>query len=107
MQLKTAASRRTLLALGVGAALCTPSIASAQVANWPSRSARIIAAFPAGSGTDSLARCYGERLSRIFGQNFVIENIGGANGAIGARAKGAGDGRFNPAPFLPMLPIRI
>ena len=86
MQDKTNATRRSLLALGAGAALFSPSILRAQEANWPNRPVRIIAAFPAGSGTDSLARFYGERLGRIFGQNFVIENIGGANGAIGARA---------------------
>ena len=86
MQDKTTATRRSLLAFGAGAALFSPSIARAQEANWPNRPVRIIAAFPAGSGTDSLARFYGERLGRIFGQNFVIENIGGANGAIGARA---------------------
>jgi tripartite-type tricarboxylate transporter receptor subunit TctC len=86
MQHKTTATRRSLLALGAGAALLSPAIARGQEANWPSRPVRIIAAFPAGSGTYSLARFYGERLGRIFGQNFVIENIGGANGAIGARA---------------------
>jgi len=86
MQSKATATRRSLLALGAGAIFSTPFIARAQEATWPSRPVRIIAAFPAGSGTDSLARFYGERLGRIFGQNFVIENIGGANGAIGARA---------------------
>ena len=84
MQDKTTATRRSLLALGAGAALFSPAIARGQEANWPSRPVRIIAAFPAGSGTDSLARFYGERLGRIFGQTFVIENIGGANGAIGS-----------------------
>ena len=86
MQHKTNATRRSLLALGAGAALLSPAIARGQEANWPNRPVRIIAAFPAGSGTDSLARFYGERLARVFGQNFLIENIGGANGALGARA---------------------
>ena len=86
MKSKTTLSRRSLLALGAGIAAYTPSATRAQEANWPNRQVRIIAAFPAGSGTDSLARFYGERLGRIFGQNFIIENIGGANGAIGARA---------------------
>jgi tripartite-type tricarboxylate transporter receptor subunit TctC len=86
MKPKATATRRSLITLGAGAALFAPSILSAQEANWPNRPVRIIAAFPAGSGTDSLARFYGERLGRIFGQNFVIENITGANGAIAARA---------------------
>ena len=83
---KTTLRRRSVLALAAGAALATSGIAGAQEANWPNRPVRIIAAFPAGSGTDSLARFYGERLGRVFGQNFVIENIVGANGAIAARA---------------------
>jgi tripartite-type tricarboxylate transporter receptor subunit TctC len=86
MTRKTTLPRRSLLALAAGATLSAPCIVRAQEANWPNRPMRIIVAFPAGSGTDSLARFYGERLGRIFGQNFVIENIGGANGAIGARA---------------------
>jgi tripartite-type tricarboxylate transporter receptor subunit TctC len=86
MQHKTTATRRSLLTLAAGTALFSPHITRAQEANWPNRPVRIIAAFPAGSGTDSLARFYGERLARVFGQNFIIENIGGANGALGARA---------------------
>jgi tripartite-type tricarboxylate transporter receptor subunit TctC len=78
--------RRSLLALAAGATLSAPCIVRAQEANWPNRPMRIIVAFPAGSGTDSLARFYGERLARVFGQNVIIENIAGANGAIAARA---------------------
>ncbi|MFN9092552.1 MAG: Bug family tripartite tricarboxylate transporter substrate binding protein, partial [Alphaproteobacteria bacterium] len=86
MQSKATPTRRSLLALGVGTALLSPNALGAQEANWPNRPVRIIAAFPAGSGTDSLARFYGESLGRIFGQNFIIENVAGANGALGARA---------------------
>ena len=86
MQQNHLLSRRSLLAFGAGVTALAPGITHAQEANWPNRPVRIIAAFPAGSGTDSLARFYGERLARVFGQNFIIENIGGANGALGARA---------------------
>lgn len=86
MTRKTTLPRRSLLALAAGATLSAPCIVRAQEANWPNRPMRIIVAFPAGSGTDSLARFYGERLARVFGQNVIIENIAGANGAIAARA---------------------
>jgi tripartite-type tricarboxylate transporter receptor subunit TctC len=86
MQKEITASRRSLLAFGAGITVLAPKITGAQEANWPNRTVRIIAAFPAGSGTDSLARFYGERLGRVLGQNFIIENIAGANGALGARA---------------------
>ena len=78
--------RRGLALLGGALGLGASPIANAQEAAWPSRPLRAIVAFPPGSGTDSLARFYGERLGRVFGQNVVIENIGGANGAIAARA---------------------
>ncbi len=78
--------RRRFMLGGGALAMGVPSIATAQEAPWPSRPFRVIVAFPPGSGTDSLARFYGERLGRVFGQNMVIENIGGANGAIAARA---------------------
>jgi tripartite-type tricarboxylate transporter receptor subunit TctC len=74
-------SRRALLA----APLLLPGLARAQE-GWPTRPVRIIVPFPAGSGTDTLARFYAERLSRTLGQPVPVENMGGANGAIGARA---------------------
>lgn len=60
--------------------------AAAQEAAWPGRPLRAIVAFPAGSGTDTLARFYAERLGRALGQPVMVENLGGANGAIAARA---------------------
>jgi tripartite-type tricarboxylate transporter receptor subunit TctC len=59
---------------------------AAEEATWPSRPFRAIVAFPAGSGTDTLARFYAERLGRALGQPVTVENIGGANGAINTRA---------------------
>ncbi len=73
--------RRALLATP----LALPSLARTQEA-WPTRPVRILVAFPAGSGTDTLARFYAERLSRALGQPVPVENMGGANGAIAARA---------------------
>ena len=66
--------------------LATPRPARAQEAAWPSRPVRALVAFPAGSGTDTLARYYAERLSRALGQPVPVENMGGANGLIAARA---------------------
>jgi tripartite-type tricarboxylate transporter receptor subunit TctC len=67
-------------------ALAAAGIARAQDAAWPARPVRLLVAFPAGSGTDSLARFYAERLTRALGQPCPVENMGGANGAIAARA---------------------
>ncbi len=83
----TLTRRRCLSTLG---ALTLPLVASpgasAQEAAWPTRPVRILVAFPAGSGTDTLARFYAERLARSLGQPFPVENMGGANGVIATRA---------------------
>ena len=68
------------------AALSAPGLATAQEAAWPNRPLRIIVSFPAGSGTDILARYYAERLGRTLGQAVLVENISGGNGVIATRA---------------------
>jgi tripartite-type tricarboxylate transporter receptor subunit TctC len=71
-----------------------PSHGQAPAASWPSRPVRVIVPFPPGGPTDNLARPVLQRLSETLGQNFVIENRGGAGGNIGADAvaKAAPDG---------------
>ena len=88
--------RRTFLKLvgGAGAGLSlSPAVVGAQ-APWPSRPVKVIVPFGAGGGTDNLARYWGEMLGKAFGQQFVIENRGGASGMIGteATAKAEPDG---------------
>ena len=74
------------------AALCAASTAFAQ--NYPNKIVRIIVPFPAGGPTDVMARFIGQKLSERLGQQFIIENHGGAGGNIGmgAAAKAPGDG---------------
>lgn len=61
---------------------------------FPPSTVTIVVPFPPGGGTDGLARAFGAELSRLWGQPVVIENIGGANSAIGAAkvARAAPDG---------------
>jgi tripartite-type tricarboxylate transporter receptor subunit TctC len=61
---------------------------------WPARPARIVVPFPAGGPTDVAARVLAERLSKVYGQQFFVENRPGAGGNIGAEsvAKSAPDG---------------
>lgn len=88
-------TRRTILAAtaGASAALAFGGEAAAQ-ASWPARPVRLIVPFPPGGSNDVLARALAERLSPRLGQPVVIENRGGAGGAIGADAvaKSAPDG---------------
>ena len=48
----------------------------------------------AGGPTDTVARLIAESMSRTLGQQFLVENVGGAGGTIGVGrvAKAAGDG---------------
>jgi len=78
--------RRSLL-MGTGASVAAVALpASAQQPAWPTRAVRVIVPFPAGAGTDVLARAYSQRLSEIWGQPVVIENRAGAGGIIGTEA---------------------
>lgn len=63
-------------------------------ATWPSKPIRMVVPYPAGGGTDYLARMVGERLSKSLGQAVVVDNKSGAAGAIGVAevAKAAPDG---------------
>src|SRR5712691_7944936 len=53
---------------------------------WPRRFVRLVVPFPAGGGTDAVARLVANRLSEVWGQQMVIENKGGAGSNIGAEA---------------------
>jgi tripartite-type tricarboxylate transporter receptor subunit TctC len=84
-------SRRTLLA-GMAAAPFVPT-ASAQGA-WPSRPVSVMVPYPPAGGADTTARILYNKVGTILGQQFVIENRGGAGGTIGEAvvAKAAPDG---------------
>ncbi|MCQ4162828.1 tripartite tricarboxylate transporter substrate-binding protein [Roseomonas sp. GC11] len=77
--------RRGLLAAGtaVGGALALPGLSRAQGA-WPERPLRLIVPWPPGGSTDTVARIFQPKLQEILGKPVVIENRGGASGAIGA-----------------------
>jgi tripartite-type tricarboxylate transporter receptor subunit TctC len=85
-------SRRRLMRLSA-ATMLAPAIAGrpAGAQAWPSRFVRLIAPFPAGGGTDGVARIIAGRLSEIWGQQVVIENRGGAGSNIGIEAAARSD----------------
>lgn len=62
--------------------------------SYPSRPVRIVVPFPAGTGSDGLARHVAKRLQELSGTPFIVENKPGANGFIGAEfmAKAQPDG---------------
>ena len=54
--------------------------------DWPNRTVRVIVNFGPGGSADNSMRPFADRLSRALGQQFVIENRGGASGALGLEA---------------------
>jgi tripartite-type tricarboxylate transporter receptor subunit TctC len=77
--------RFSRVVLGMLAAVGFAAGAMAQD-NWPSKPVKIIVNFAPGGGTDNATRPYADRLSRVFGQQFIIENRAGASGTIGVEA---------------------
>lgn len=69
---------------GAGATAFAPWPATAQA--FPSKQITFIIPFVPGSGTDTMARLVGERLSAKFGQQVIVDNKAGANGSIAATA---------------------
>ena len=67
---------------------------SAQAQTYPARPITIISGIPPGSGTDTFARIFGERMKATLGQPLIIEHVTGAGGTIGAAraARAAPDG---------------
>jgi tripartite-type tricarboxylate transporter receptor subunit TctC len=51
--------------------------------NYPSRVITIVAPYPAGGPTDTIARILAERMGAALGQSVIVENISGAGGSIG------------------------
>jgi tripartite-type tricarboxylate transporter receptor subunit TctC len=70
-----ALTRRSLLA-ALGSAAFTGA-ATAQAA-WPERPVRVLVPYPPAGGADTIARIIYAKLSEIFGQQFAVENRGGA-----------------------------
>jgi len=86
-------TRRALLSGLATVPILRPRVAHAQT-DWPTRPVRVMVPYPPAGGADTTARIVYARLSEDLGQQFAIENRGGAGGTIGeeAVAKAAPDG---------------
>ncbi len=69
-------------------------VAAATAQAYPNKAVRIVVGFTAGGPTDAIARIVAQKLTDSLGQQFVVENIGGAGGntAAGQEARATPDG---------------
>ena len=90
--MSTSALGRRAFNVCIAAGMAAPWAARAQV--WPSKPIRWVVAYPAGGGSDFLARQLAAQLSKQLGQSIVIDNRPGAAGIIGTdnAAKSPADG---------------
>jgi len=67
---------------------CLTSVVSmaAMAQPWPTKSVKIVAVFPPGGSVDTVARILSFQLTKQLGQQFVVDNKGGASGSIGTAA---------------------
>ena len=81
--------RRILRLVVTAAALAAAAQAFAQddaTRRYPNRAVKIIVSAPPGGGLDIAARVIADRLTKMWGQPFVVENRPGASGNLGAEA---------------------
>ena len=76
------------------AMLLLSGIQASSAQHYPTRPVRVVVGFPAGGPTDAIARIVAQKLSDKLGQQFFVENVGGAGGntAAGQVARATPDG---------------
>ncbi|HKU71419.1 MAG TPA: tripartite tricarboxylate transporter substrate binding protein [Burkholderiales bacterium] len=74
---------KTALLPAAAAALMTCAATGAQAQAYPAKPVRLVVAFPAGGGIDTITRLLSPKLTEVLGQQMVVENRVGASGNIG------------------------
>lgn len=76
------------------AACCIACLGTAWSQDYPAKPVRVIVGFPAGGGSDLIARVLAQKLTAALGQQVVVDNRAGASGNIAAElaARSAPDG---------------
>ncbi|MBL0123478.1 MAG: tripartite tricarboxylate transporter substrate binding protein [Betaproteobacteria bacterium] len=76
--------------------VCVASVVTMAVhaQGWPTKPVKVVAVFPPGGSVDTVARILSHQLTKQLGQQFMVDNKGGASGSIGTAfvAKAPPDG---------------
>ena len=59
---------------------------AANAQTWPTKPVKMVAVFPPGGSVDTVARILSFQLTKQLGQQFIVDNKGGASGSIGTAA---------------------
>src|SRR6059058_3257554 len=78
--------RRKFLGLAGATLAAGFSTRASSDASWPDKPVKLILPYAPGGATDLIGRPWAEKLGQAFGQQFIIENRGGAGGMIGTEA---------------------
>ena len=89
---KVTTARRAVLVSILGMAGCYPAVAPAQ--NFPVKPVRYVVPFGAGASPDIVGRLLADRLTRLWGQQVIVDNRVGVAGVLGTAlvAKSPPDG---------------
>src|ERR1043166_8156876 len=74
---------RRWLVLTCACLFLAASIPACFAQQWPYHSVKVVVPYGVGGVTDTMARVTADRLGKMLGQTFVIENKVGAGGSIG------------------------
>jgi tripartite-type tricarboxylate transporter receptor subunit TctC len=77
---------RTGMVAFAGGLLAIVSLAAHAQDPWPNKPVKIISVFPPGGSVDQVARIFAQQLTVQTGQQFIVDNRGGASGSIGTQA---------------------
>jgi tripartite-type tricarboxylate transporter receptor subunit TctC len=83
---------------------------ASSAASWPQKPVRLVLPYPPGGSADAISRLIGQYLTSALGQQVIVDNRPGANGAIAAEAaaRAPADGYtlfFTPVAQLAIVPL--
>jgi tripartite-type tricarboxylate transporter receptor subunit TctC len=92
--MNTNIDRRAALRMAAAALVAPAAFGLRAQSDYPNKPIQLVVAYPAGGGTDTLARLVAEGLGKELGQSVIVVNRPGASGLIGTGqvARAAADG---------------
>jgi len=91
-------ARRLESAVALSGILLLLTVGRVEAQTYPDRLIKMVVPYPAGGPIDITARLVVQRLGPILGQTVIIENRGGAGGALGTKAVAAAARTSSPRP---------